>query len=371
MGNCGGSEEPKKQTTTKQTTTKQTTEKKTREATPNAPASRQEQEAVAEKCEAIEEKIEEDAAKKGGASGPAEILMISGCRDDQTSADVSDVAAILKEKSEKAVKVTGAGGACTSSLLHVTSEEGLGLNWRELLQKMQGFLASKDYKQVPQLSSSWKHGMADQFSITGDQKGNKYAMLTGINYQGTGAQLDGCTNDVKRMIGHLTDHHGFEATSSNMKIFIDPTEAVDGVDVEPQAPTKENLLGGIEWIIRTVQPGDVVFFHYSGHGTQVPDEDGSEEDGKDEALVPLDYASAKFITDDDIFNYLVSKMPAGSRLFALMDCCHSGTIFDLPYTIKADEKLSDADAVVENHAAHQKLVAKTEKKAARKSRAAR
>jgi len=314
------------------------------------------------RVEEIEKKITEDAA--GVLDGDAEVLMISGCQDDQTSADVSDVAGILKAKSEAAVQ--GAGGACTSSLLHVIGEKGLKLTWRELLQEMQAFLKSKDYKQVPQLSSSWQHGMKDDFSIHGGKGGKKYAMLTGINYQGTGAQLDGCTNDVKRMIGHLKEYHGFEATAENMKVFIDPTEEIPGYSGEVKPPTKENLLGGIEWIIETVKPGDCVFFHYSGHGTQVPDEDGSEEDGKDEALVPLDYSSAKFITDDMIFSLLVSKMPNGSRLFALMDCCHSGTIFDLRYTIKADAKLSDAESIVDNSHAHAKQNEKVAKKAARK-----
>jgi metacaspase-1 len=29
--------------------------------------------------------------------------------------------------------------------------------------------------------------------------------------------------------------------------------------------------------------------HYSGHGTQIPDDDGDEADGMDEALCPVDY----------------------------------------------------------------------------------
>lgn len=301
----------------------------------------------------------------------AEVLMISGCQDAQTSADVSNVDAILKEKSAGAP--SGAGGACTSSLLHVTGEDAANRpSWIELLQSMRAFLKEKEYKQVPQLSSTIAHSMSEKFSITGNQQGRKIAMLTGINYEGTQAELSGCANDVCRMVKYI-DAHGFKEDPELMKVFLDPPQKPEGSDlsIEPQAPTRENLLAGIKWITETVREGDAVFFHYSGHGTQVPDEDGSEEDGKDEALVPMDYASLsnpRFITDDDIFKYLVSALPNGVRLFALMDCCHSGTIFDLPYTVKADDTLAAGAKINANHEAFAALHGKTVKKGNRQKK---
>ena len=59
-------------------------------------------------------------------------------------------------------------------------------------------------------------------------------------------------------------------------------------------------------------------------------------DGYDETLVPLDYQSAGQIRDDDLFNTLVGPMKKGVQLTCIMDCCHSGTILDLPYVFKAD-----------------------------------
>jgi metacaspase-1 len=75
--------------------------------------------------------------------------------------------------------------------------------------------------------------------------------------------------------------------------------------------------------------------HYSGHGTQIPDDDGDEADGMDEALCPVDYQTEGMIRDDDIYRELVATLPAGCRLTVLMDCCHSGTILDLPYSFTA------------------------------------
>ena len=65
-------------------------------------------------------------------------------------------------------------------------------------------------------------------------------------------------------------------------------------------PTKKNISAAIHWLVKDARSGDHLFLHYSGHGTQVKDEDGDEADGKDEALVPCDYQTAGFIVDDDL-----------------------------------------------------------------------
>ena len=33
-------------------------------------------------------------------------------------------------------------------------------------------------------------------------------------------------------------------------------------------------------------PGDALFFHFSGHGSQQPDPNGIEEDGMNEVIMP-------------------------------------------------------------------------------------
>lgn len=42
--------------------------------------------------------------------------------------------------------------------------------------------------------------------------------------------------------------------------------------------------------------------------------------------------------DDVIFRELITRVPAGCQLSAVMDCCHNGTIFDLPYIFVANEQ---------------------------------
>ena len=92
------------------------------------------------------------------------------------------------------------------------------------------------------------------------------------------------------------------------------------------------------WLIGTTQPGDIVFLHYSGHGSQAPDTDtpdnpivGDEISGLDQTLVPSDYVSmqdpSRDIRDDEIgilLKELDKKSP--SQVFLSFDTCHSGSI---------------------------------------------
>jgi hypothetical protein len=101
-------------------------------------------------------------------------------------------------------------------------------------------------------------------------------------------------------------------------------------------PTKQNIINGISWLIKDAKQGDSLFFHYSGHGGQVEDLDGDESDGYDSTLQALDWESAGHILDDDLHDLMVKTLPAGVRLTCCFDCCHSGTIMDVPYVYKCD-----------------------------------
>eukprot|EP00961_Rhodomonas_salina_P243011 3283520-Rhodomonas_salina.1 len=43
------------------------------------------------------------------------------------------------------------------------------------------------------------------------------------------------------------------------------------------------------WLVSDARAGDNLFMHYSGHGGSMPDDNGDEEDGMDETMVPVDY----------------------------------------------------------------------------------
>ena len=77
-------------------------------------------------------------------------------------------------------------------------------------------------------------------------------------------------------------------------------------------------------LVSLTAPGDVLFFHFSGHGTQIPTDDSEETDGLDEAIVPTDM---NLILDDDL-RVITCKISPGARFTMLSDCCHSGTMLD-------------------------------------------
>lgn len=115
-------------------------------------------------------------------------------------------------------------------------------------------------------------------------------------------------------------------------------------DGEHADPTRENIMNEYKKLTES-QPGDVVYCHYSGHGGKLKDDDwGEEEDGYDETLIPVDYATAGQIRDDDLLTTLVMPMLRGVFVTCVMDCCHSGTVLDLPYNYKVDGEHISAHA---------------------------
>ncbi len=52
--------------------------------------------------------------------------------------------------------------------------------------------------------------------------------------------------------------------------------------------TKAGILTAFESLSNRCKKGDVVYIHFSGHGQQVTDVNGDEDDGWDEAWIPYD-----------------------------------------------------------------------------------
>lgn len=154
-------------------------------------------------------------------------------------------------------------------------------------------------------------------------------LLFGLNYAHVpDAKLNGCINDVHNMATYLQ-------TTFNMPCAIH----TDDTDLE-------NTSGmGIvqklyELAVSTYKDDlDLVWIHYSGHGSYIRDKSSDERDGKDECLVPSDFKTKGMLVDD-VINRLFSNFNPKTRVIFMFDCCHSGTIGDVKYSWEGPKRVS-------------------------------
>ena len=139
-----------------------------------------------------------------------------------------------------------------------------------------------------------------------DEEGN---LLRDENGEVISDDLFGCVNDAKAYQKLLMEKYG--VPKENIRMLLD------------KDANKENFLEAIKWLLETAQPGDAVFFSFSGHGTQHAVEDQpEEEDGLEEYLVLYDVdVSGNFFAE-------LNKMlvDGGRHATFVMDSCFSGGI---------------------------------------------
>lgn len=146
----------------------------------------------------------------------------------------------------------------------------------------------------------------------------RWAVVVGVgDYANFGSEqggdLPGAANDARAMRDVLVARWGFRPDGVRMLL--------DG------EATRDGIRGALaEWLPSVAKPGDLVVFYYSGHGSQVFDQDGDETDGLDETLCPADVmrnSSRLDIKDDELGGWL-RALPT-RNVTVILDACHSGT----------------------------------------------
>lgn len=124
------------------------------------------------------------------------------------------------------------------------------------------------------------------------------------HYDGWDGALAACEFDANAMES-LAQSRGFETTK-----------------LLTQEATADAVTQAIESAAGELEPGDILFLSYSGHGGQVPDTNGEEEaDNSDETWLAYD----RQIVDDELYALWTEFQP-GVRVIVLSDSCHSGTV---------------------------------------------
>lgn len=163
----------------------------------------------------------------------------------------------------------------------------------------------------------------------------KKGLLVGINYTGTGNELNGCINDCENLQQFLLQNKYF--SESELTFMNDHKTDIC-------YPSKSNMIQQINELVNFAHahtdPSEKVylFFSYSGHGSYLKDTHGDEPDGQDEVLCPIDCDDQGFIVDDDLRTQLIDQLASNVTLVVLIDACHSGTILDLKYNYTCDKK---------------------------------
>ncbi|KAL3918437.1 MAG: hypothetical protein SGILL_004236 [Bacillariaceae sp.] len=270
---------------------------------------------------------------------PAQVRMISGCHTLETSADISNIQSVTTPQGKLPSPAGRSGGACTSALLSILYDpKHKAISFQQLLLELRSRLSQAGMSQIPQLSGSRPFDLKETpFSLVNQQPeflqgtstgGTRRALLVGINYVGQNGQLSGCINDVMNVKKYLCEQQGY--------LFDDIVVLVD--DGQHCYPTRQKIIRALRQLVAQSVPGDSVYFHYSGHGGLLdPDywnrfKVGNLGKQYDETLYPVDHDRAGQIRDFSLFNHFVKPMPAGVTVTCVMDCCHSGSVLDLPYT---------------------------------------
>ncbi|KAJ7280040.1 peptidase C14, caspase domain-containing protein [Mycena rebaudengoi] len=177
----------------------------------------------------------------------------------------------------------------------------------------------------------------------------KKALLIGISYQKSDAkkslgELDSPHEDVLTLRKFLIDT--YEYSKADITIMLDRPGEIQ--------PNQKNIRQQAAKLVKGAQFGDHFFFYYGGHSVQVPELSGvhTELDGKDEVIVPMDgrigasvdninsaLTRDTCLVDNELKRLLVTPLPEGATLMAVLDTCHSATLLDLDH-VDCSPKLS-------------------------------
>ncbi|MGA0542102.1 caspase family protein [Neotabrizicola sp. VNH66] len=138
--------------------------------------------------------------------------------------------------------------------------------------------------------------------------------------------LKGPKNDATLVSTYLLTEAPVPFAPENVTVLTDD----EGYD----PATLANIRAAFAELEATVEKGDFVYLHFSGHGTQAPAKDpDSELDGLDELFLPVDIGKwnntvgvvENALVDDEIGALIDGLRAKGADVWVVFDSCHSGT----------------------------------------------
>ncbi|MBE9001368.1 MULTISPECIES: caspase family protein [unclassified Nostoc] len=148
---------------------------------------------------------------------------------------------------------------------------------------------------------------------------NIYALLVGIDeYLNPIPPLKGCINDILNLKEYFLGRITPKGYSLNLRILLN------------QDATRQAIMDGFRQHLCQARSGDIVFFYYSGHGSQqaTPEEFWTlEPDRLDETLVCYDSREPGGwdLADKELGKLVGEVANKNPHIVIIMDCCHSGS----------------------------------------------
>ena len=157
----------------------------------------------------------------------------------------------------------------------------------------------------------------------------KIALVIGLQYSGRN-KLNGCYNDALNIISTIKNIYKFK---NDEIIYLNDKKKGDG--------TKSQIKDCLNYI--TSGNYDFVYFYYAGHGNYSFDGNSDESKLLNQEINDINtlYKDSYIVTnegnnaigslkDDEIKTYL-AKLDSKTTMIGMIDCCHSGTMFDCEY----------------------------------------
>ncbi len=128
-----------------------------------------------------------------------------------------------------------------------------------------------------------------------------------------GGDLPGAERDARVVRDVLVERWGFPMENIRLLLSQEATKAT----------ITEAMTG---WLPGNARPGDHITIFFAGHGSQMWDESGDEDDGLDETIAPADVRpeTTEFDISDDLMREWLAALPTDNVLVVL-DNCNSGT----------------------------------------------
>lgn len=154
-----------------------------------------------------------------------------------------------------------------------------------------------------------------------------WALLVGFNYYVDQPILKGAVRDVTHMKQFL--EAGSHPVDISMLIAPSPSDPPLSSELEESRfwPTYANVINKMKWILHDAKAGDLVYVHYSGHGSRSRTRESTHHSGNlNLVLSDKTQPLSTYLSGQTLRTFLQKMGEKGLLATIVLDCCFSGSI---------------------------------------------